>query len=539
MPGLSDAELRGRSAARRRWFSIDRRCLAAAALGAATVAAYAPLYLYPLPVLTIAMLVWLWNQTVSPRRAAVLGWWFGLGLFLTGVSWVYVSLHDFGAMPAPLAALATLLFCAYLALFPAMSGYGYSRVRAPSWAKLMLVLPALWTLTEWIRGWLFTGFPWLAIGYTQVPLSPLAGYAPVLGVYGLTLATIATSAAIVLLAERASTRHGVRQTVSAQSLSHAVSGAIRHPALLLLVAIWVGGYGLTHLRWTQPVGTAISVSLLQGNIPQEIKWQEEGLRTTLATYHRLALATDAKLVVFPETALPLFLNEVPSAYLDSLSNHAKRTGGDVLIGVPERLPNGEYFNSVISVGSSPVQAYRKTHLVPFGEFIPLRPVLSWIVGILAIPLQDFSRGSPNPKPLAVAGQRAAINICYEDAFGEEIIRQLPDATVLVNVSNVAWFGRSIAPRQHLQISQARALETGRYMLRSTNTGMTAIIDERGSVVRVAPQFETAAVAGTVQGYSGATPYVRWGNIAVLTLCAVLIAAALLGARSKVGRGETR
>jgi apolipoprotein N-acyltransferase len=534
MRGASEARLRARGDARRRWLSLDRTSLAAAALGAATVAAYAPLYLYPLSVLTVAMLVWLWNQAPSARRAAALGWWFGLGLFLTGVSWVYVSLHDFGAMPAPLAALATLLFCAYLALFPAASGYVYSRLRAPSWVKLMLVLPAVWMLTEWIRSWLFTGFPWLALGYSQVPLSPLAGYAPILGVYGVTLATVATSAAIVLLAERASAQHGP-QVASGESLRHAVWGALRHPALLLLIAIWMTGYGLTHVRWTEPTGEPTSVTLLQGNIPQEIKWQEEGLRATFTTYHRLALATDAKLVVFPETALPLFLNEVPPAYLDSLAAHAKQTGGDVLIGVPERLPSGEYYNSVISVGSSPVQAYRKTHLVPFGEFIPLRPVLSWIVGVLAIPLQDFSRGTPDPKPLAVAGQRAAINICYEDAFGEEIIRQLPDATLLVNASNVAWFGRSIAPRQHLQISQARALETGRYMLRATNTGMTAIIDERGRVVRVAPQFETAAVMGTVQGYSGATPYVRMGNAAAIGMCLALIGAGVLVGR----RRETR
>ena len=177
--------------------------------------------------------------------------------------------------------------------------------------------------------------------------------------------------------------------------------------------------------------------------------------------------------------MPLFLRDVPADYLNELAAHARENGGDVLIGVPERLPSGDYYNSVVSFGTSPVQAYRKTHLVPFGEFIPLRPVLGWIVSVLAIPLQDFSRGSATPKPLAVAGQRVAVNVCYEDAFGEEIIRQLPEATLLVNVSNVAWFGRSIAPRQHLQISQARALETGRYMLRATNTGMTAVVNERG------------------------------------------------------------
>jgi apolipoprotein N-acyltransferase len=531
MRGASEARVRARGAARRRWLSVDRTSVAAAALGAATVAAFAPLYIYPLAVLTVAILVWLWNHAGSPQRAAALGWWFGLGLFLTGVSWVYVSLHNFGAMPAPFAALATLLFCAYLALFPATVGYLYSKLRAPLWAKLMLALPAFWTLTEWIRGWLFTGFPWLALGYSQVPVSPLAGYAPILGIYGLSLATVATSAALVLLAERTSAHHGA-QRASGESVRHAVSSALRHPALLALIALWLVGYGLKYVRWTDPTGEPTTVTLLQGNIPQEIKWQEEGLRATFATYHRLARATDARLIVFPETALPLFLNEVPPAYIDSLAAHAKQAGGDVLIGVPERLPGGDYYNSVISVGSSPTQSYRKTHLVPFGEFIPLRPVLGWIVAVLAIPLQDFSRGTPDPQPLAVAGQRAAINICYEDAFGEEIVRQLPAATILVNVSNVAWFGRSIAPAQHLQISQARAVETGRYMLRATNTGMTAIVDDRGRILRVAPQFETAALTGEVQGYSGATPYVRWGNAAALGMCLALVAAAAL-----VGRGR--
>jgi apolipoprotein N-acyltransferase len=536
---VSDGELSARGAARGRRLTLERTSVAAAALGAASVAGFAPLYLYPIPVITLALLAWLWNGAGSPRRAAALGGWFGLGFFLTGVSWVYVSLHDFGAMPAPLAAAATLLFCAYLAVFPAAVGYGYTRLRAPLWVRVMLFLPALWTLAEWTRGWLFTGFPWLGIGYSQVPSSPLAGYAPILGVHGLTLATAASAGVMVLLAHRASSHRPTHRTTFAQKARFALTEAVAHPALVLLLAIWLGGYGLQHVQWTDRSGEPVTVALLQGNIAQDIKWTEEGLRATFSTYHRLALGTDAKLIVFPETALPLFLHQVPADYLRSLAEHAKLNGGDALIGVPERLPGGEYYNSVISIGASPPQAYRKTHLVPFGEFIPLRPVLGWIVSVLAIPLQDFSRGVPDPKPLEVAGQRAALNVCYEDAFGEEIIRQLPDATVLVNVSNVAWFGRSIAPRQHLQISQARALETGRYMLRATNTGMTAIIDERGGLAQTAAQFTTAALTGSVQGFTGTTPYVRWGNYMVLGLCLALIGAAAVLPRMRLRNGETR
>jgi apolipoprotein N-acyltransferase len=519
-------ELRPRSEARSRRWSVDRTSLAAAALGALTVAGYAPLYLYPIPIVALAVLAWLWNRADTPRRAAQLGWWFGLGFFLTGVSWVYVSLHNFGAMPAPLAALATLLFCAYLAAFPAAVGYAYARLVAAPTVKLLLWLPALWTVSEWIRGWLFTGFPWLAIGYSQVPVSPLAGYAPVLGIFGVTLVTVCCAGLIVLFAERAREKHGPKAEVSAHALTSAAVAAVAHPTILLLIGFAAAGYGLKEVTWTRPAGEPFEAALLQGNIPQDIKWTEEGLRATLVTYHRLALATTAKLIVFPETALPLFLHQVPPNYLDALASHAKKTGGDVLIGVPERLPSSDYYNSAVTIGTSPTQVYRKTHLVPFGEFIPLRPVLGWIVSVLAIPLQDFSRGTEHPQPLEIAGERVAVNICYEDAFGEEIIRQLPEATVLVNVSNVAWFGRSIAPRQHLQISQARALEAGRYMLRATNTGMTGIVDERGNVVEIAPQFETAVVTGRVQGRTGATPYVRWGNLAVLGLAAAMLVAAL-------------
>ena len=385
-------------------------------------------------------------------------------------------------------------------------------------------MPSLWTLAEWTRGWLFTGFPWIAMGYSQVPSSPLAGYAPVFGIHGVTLATLASAAFVFLIAQRVLERRRME----------ARQGPGIVGATFLVLSLWIGGFALSHVRWTHPTGEPLSVALLQGNIPQEIKWTDEDLRATLITYRDLALASDARLIVLPETALPLFLHDVPPDYLGGLAAHAKRNRGDVLIGVPEREPGGAYFNSVVSLGTASMQSYRKWHLVPFGEFIPLRPVLAWIVGVLSIPLQDFTPGTREPHPLEVAGERVAVNVCYEDAFGEEIIRQLPAATLLVNVSNVAWFGRSIAPRQHLQISQARALETGRYMLRATNTGMTAVIDERGQLVQAAPQFSTAAVSATVRGYSGATPYVRWGNSLALALCAALLALTVWLGRTRRG-----
>jgi apolipoprotein N-acyltransferase len=488
-------------------------------LGAVSVAGFAPLYWFPLPIATLAGLFVLWHHAPAARAAAVQGWAYGLGFFLCGVSWIYVSLHDFGAMPAPLAAAATFLFCAFLALFPAAVGYFAFRSTAATAAKLGLLVPAVWTLAEWTRGWIFTGFPWLGLGYSQVPASPLAGYAPALGVHGVTLAAAASAGLVAALALNAG--------AAANRGSRIADGgsALLRPAFCVLVGIWLGGFAFGKAEWTTPAGAPVNVSLLQGNVAQDLKWRPERVQATLDTYLGLAEGASSPLIILPETALPLFLGEVPPSALERLAAAARRNGGDVLVGVPERLAGGEYFNTVVSFGTAPAQTYRKSHLVPFGEFIPLRPLLAGIVGALAIPLQDFSRGDENQRPLAVAGQRVAVNICYEDAFGEEIIRQLPEATLLANVSNVAWFGRSIAPAQHLQISQARALETGRVMLRATNTGVTAVIGPDGAVLAAAPQFATATVTHTVQGRSGATPYVRWGNSAVLVLCVALIALA--------------
>ena len=468
-------------------------------LGALTVLGFAPFYLFFIPALTLAALFHLWLHAGSKRAAFAIGFMFGLGLFGCGASWVYVSLHDFGMLPLPLAALATLLFCGFLALFPALAGGLQASLKSKPYGRLLIAMPASFVLYEWSLGWVFTGFPWLTLGYSQAPTSPLAGYAPLLGVYGVSL-LLAASAGLIALAYNA-----WRKTP-------------RHAWLALssLLILWGSGAALQTVAWTQAVGKPLTVSLLQGNIAQDMKWREDRLHSTLATYRELVLASDSQLIILPETAVPLFLDNVPPAYLDELAQHARRHGGDIILGLPERdLVQRAYYNSVLSLGTSPTQFYRKQHLVPFGEFVPLKPVFGWIIDAMQIPLTDFARGAPTQQPLAVAGQQVAMNICYEDVFGEEIIRQLPQATLLANVSNDAWFGNSIAPRQHLQIAQMRALESGRYMLRATNTGVTAILNEKGRVLDQAPVFHTAVLRGKAQGMTGSTPYVRWGNAAFL------------------------
>jgi len=481
--------------------SRDALQLAAAfLLGAVTVLGFAPFLLFPIPLLTLAALAWLW-RTAAPRAAALQGFAFGFGGFLAGVSWVYVSMHAFGGMPAPLAALAAFLFCGYLALYPALAGYVFARLRSGRLLADALAAAGAWTLTEWLRGWVLTGFPWLASGYAQSPPSPLAGYAPVLGVYG--VGFVAAFIAVLWGLTFHQRKHWPQ-------------------AALISVVLLGAGAGLARIEWTQPTGQPVTVSLLQGNIEQSLKCKPERLQQSLEAYLRLARAHPAQLLILPETALPLMLDQLPRAYLNDLSRD------DVLFGIAMQDAQGRYFNSAIGHGPAGAQAYSKQHLVPFGEFTP--PAFAWTLALLSIPMSNFTPGAAAQRPLELAGQRVAVNICYEDVFGEEIIRALPEATLLVNLSNTAWFGDSLAQPQHLQIAQMRALETGRTLLRATNTGMTAIVMPNGRVERVLPPFIEGALTGEVRAYAGATPYVRWGNWPALLLALIGLGLPLLGLR---------
>ena len=500
--------------------------VAAFLLGAASVLGFAPFSLFPVPLVTLAALAWLWRPA-SPRRAALLGFAFGAGLFLTGVSWVYVSMHVFGGMPPWLAGLAAVLFCCTLALFPALAGFAFARLRRDRvWTDALLAASA-WTLAEWLRGWVLTGFPWLAFGYAQTPPSPLAGYAPLLGVYG-----VGFVAALIAVLAGLTFSSGITPASRALASSETPGRFQRRehwlPSGAAIAILLAAGAGLMLIEWTQPSGKPLSVSLLQGNIEQSLKWKPERLQQSLETYLRLARAHPAQLIVLPETALPLMLDQLPREYLDELRRPALDRKGDVLFGIAAQDAQGRYYNSAVGFAPEGIQAYKKSHLVPFGEFTP--PAFAWTLALLNIPMSNFSPGAAVQPPLALVGEKVAVNICYEDVFGEELIRVLPEATLLVNLSNTAWFGDSLAQPQHLQIAQMRALETGRFMLRATNTGMTAIVDPRGRVKRVLAPFSESALVGEVSGHTGATPYVRWGNTAILLLMAIGLLAPLMGLR---------
>ena len=478
--------------------------------GAASVAAFAPLGLYPLALVTFVWLAHAWTAR-SPRQCFWIGFAFGLGYFAAGVSWVYVSLHQFGGMPPVVAALATLLFCAFLALFPAAAGWLQARVPASATLRATLLIPASWTLFEWLRSWVLTGFPWLSVGYAAVGW-PLEGYAPLGGVFALSFLTLALAGMLGLIVVRAPRRW-------------AWLGAV--------IALALVGEALRHVEWSTPRAAPFSIALLQGNIEQSLKFDPARYERTLETYARLAEDTNARLIVFPETALPRFLDQVDRAYLRRLDAVAQRNGGDLLLGVPTRRSADEFFNSVISLGVSPIQVYHKLHLVPFGEFVP--PGFGWTLRLVNIPMSDFSRGKPAQPLIAAAGERVAVNVCYEDAFGDEIAARLPEATLLVNVSNVAWFGDSLAPAQHLQMARLRAIETARMHLAATNSGITAAIDRDGRVVAQLAQFTEGRLEANAQGYSGATPYVRLRDWPIVLFALCVLAAATLVARRRRSR----
>jgi apolipoprotein N-acyltransferase len=364
---------------------------------------------------------------------------------------------------------------------------------------------------EWLRGWVFTGFPWANAGYAH-NISPLAGYAPLVGVYGVSIIAALCAACLAMLTQRA-----------------------RPLAIGLLAAVMAGGYGLTHVEWTTPHGKPMTVRLLQGNVPQDQKFDTAYISDTLKLYQDMITAKPADLVATPETAIVMFPQQLPQGYLGSFASFAARTGSSVMFGIPFSDGPMSYSNSVGGVNpQGDSYRYDKHHLVPFGEFVPAG--FRWFVDLMSIPLGDFTRGAAVQPAFAVKDQLVLPNVCYEDAFGEEIADQLrgaaAPATVLLNVSNLAWYGESVAIPQHLQISQMRSLETGRPMLRSTNNGATAIVDARGKVTHQLPFYTRGTLAGTVQGMTGFTPYVRFGNYLFLALSALALAAAWFTARRR-------
>lgn len=459
--------------------------LAAGILFPLAFAPYGQAWLAPL---LLAGLFYLWQRAENPRLAFCQGYLFGLGQFGLGVWWVFISMHQYSGAGPWEAAILTALFVAFLALYPALAGWlaAWLQGRESSTWQTALGLPSIWIAVEWLKGWLFTGFPWLEVGYSQID-TPLAGFAPLIGGYGVGWLAALTAAVLLVVCQKRTAAGGWVAVVG---------------------WIWLAGVGLKSFSWTEPAGGPVRVTLLQGNVPQDLKWQPETQAQILSTYWGMTRRHwNADLIIWPETAVPAFYHQVRDGLIEPLDQEAKAHGSDVLVGVPVlESDTGRYYNALISLGRAPGRYYKR-HLVPFGEFLPLRPALGFLLEVLQIPLSDFSPGSLDQRLLEAAGFPLAATICYEDAFARDALVGLPEAAYMVNVSNDAWFGDTVAPHQHLQMARMRALEGGRYLLRATNTGVTAVIGPTGKVIAQAAPFVQTSLTESIVPLAGATPYV--------------------------------
>jgi len=475
--------------------------------------AFAPFGWWPIAILSLLLFQLVIYQD-GVGRALWRSMLFGIGYFGVGVSWVYVSISLFGNATPLLAAAITFLLILVLSGYLVLAVFLIRKYATQGFIAL-LVLPVVWVLVEWLRGWLFTGFGWLDIGYAFID-TPVAAYGPYLGVLGISfLVMLSASSLFWLLNKQAST--GLR-----------ISSAV------IALAIWLLPILVTFPDQTQVDKEPVSVALLQGNIPQHIKWLKSQRQPTLNLYREMTEAHwDKQLIVWPETAIPAYEDQVFD-YLETLHTAAQLSQTSIMLGMPVRESHGDrYFNALGVLGNAhrgPESLYQKQHLVPFGEYLPLRFLLGPMLDFLQIPMSNFSAGEAG-KPLVTAGQhQVGAFICFEIAFADDVRQALPEAAYLVNISNDAWFGASLAPYQHLQMARMRALETGRYVLRATNTGITAIIDIRGDIQSILTPFENGILTGNIQPMQGSTLYARYGDYPLLVLLSVILLAAFVVGR---------
>lgn len=506
-----------------RWFASAPAVLIA---GMAHTLSFSPFEWWWLQLLSLTVLAHA-TEDAAPRRAAMLGWLYAVGWLVSGFWWLYISMHDYGGMHPALAALAVLVLAALLGIYYAAAMALWARLRTRSRGWNVVLWASCWLLAELARGLVFTGFPWIASGYAHA-VGPLAAWAPWIGVYGLC---------------------GLAAAIAATAALWLQGGSLRRRSVVSMAMIALAL--VPHLlpdQFTRSTGT-LSVSLLQPNVPQEIKFDPDRLNLQLQELVRQLGTARGALVVTPESVLPLSRDQISDGYWAALQRalQPETTAAPAaaeraaLIGLFVGNETEGYVNSVVALSAHASDAaadtgyrYGKRHLLPFGEIIP--PGFHWFVQLMNIPLADQARGH-STEAFAFGGQRLRPLVCYEDLFGEDIVSSVMGpqaATVFVNVSNLAWFGRWLVQDQHLQFSQMRAIEFQRPVIRSTNTGATAVVDHQGRVTARLPPLTTDVLEATVEGRAGETPYARW-----LATCGlwplIAVALAIVGLTALIGR----
>jgi len=468
--------------------------------GAVYPLGFAPFGYWPLPILSVALIFWIWIR--SDRRMVL---WsallYGLSLYGVGVSWIYVSMVNFGNMAPPMAVVAVILFALILTVFTLVPAYLYSCLsqQFSTATGLTILLPALWVFFEYLRGVLFTGFAWLYLGYASVD-TWFAAWGPIAGVLSASY-VLAVIAGLLAL----SWHHWQTQGVSLR--------AIKVP-LAMIAVLAIFSWAIQGLRWTAQSGPALDVTLVQADISLADKWKPKKRQYLMQTYLEASRAAgQADLVVWPEASLPMLLDQIPQDYLEEL----KALPGALAFGVIQRsedrsqLYNGLAVLDEASSSKADMQIYRKRHLVPFGEFFPFKPILGWLLESLSIPMSDFARGTATQGNLTVGSLKLVPTICYEDAYPEDWRRQVSEAHAIVNISEDAWFGDSFAPHQRLEMARMRAIEFQRPVIRVSNSGLSTVIDAYGEMDAISPQFKPALFSSPVYPMQGDTPYMRYGQ----------------------------
>lgn len=500
------------------WTYPEGRCLAAALLGSVSVFSFAPFNLHWLLPFIISSFLLLLVRTTTAKQAFWLGGTFGLGWFGTGVSWIYVSIDQFGGLPFSFSILLMVLLCAYLAIYPALAAYIWHKFRNQTGAYALWSFPLIWLFTEWLRSWVLTGFPWLSFGYSQTS-STIGNLAPHIGEVGITVAlwVIAIGFAETLLKRKPE--------------------YLLVPFLVFAIA-WLS----PQFNEMNPSGETKSVALVQGNIQQSLKWDESQQWPNFLNYQDLSrpIYSESDIVIWPESAVT-FIEPYAQSAMRDLDHRARTQNTEIITGIINyNRETNEYLNTIITLGAQGNEyrymgenRYEKHQLLPIGEFVPFQTLLGRLGPLFNLPMSSFSRGEAQQAPLQVAGTHVSANICYEVVFSRYIRQQMTsNVDVLLTISNDSWFGRSHGPHQHFQIAQMRARELGRPLLRATNNGVTGVVDEKGRVMSTLNQFEPGVLQETIVLVEGQTIFNRFGSLLAWLLASLLTATALISRRLK-------
>ncbi|MDP6264156.1 MAG: apolipoprotein N-acyltransferase [Pseudomonadales bacterium] len=464
---------------------------------------FAPFDFWPAGLLSVLLLLACVDR-VDPREAALRGFLYAFGMYGIGVSWIYVSIHIYGAAPPPLAVVMVLLFVVFLSPVQVLQCYLYARFFRSGLLGPVLGFTSIWVLQEWVRSWLLTGFPWLYVGYGYLDTN-VSNWAPLLGVFGVSYVVVLAAGVLYV---------GSKAYLNSTKVSR--TGLV--VPLLAAGLLWFSGMALARVDWVRPAGQSLTVSAVQGNVDQATKWLPEMRIPLIDLYRQLSQDRwSSDIIVWPEAAITLF-REQAGIYLNSLDATAKETNTTVITGIMSRDPvSGSYFNSVLALGEGS-GIYHKRKLVPFGEYVPLEDQLRGLIKFFDLPLSNTATGLQQQLGLTAGPYKISTSVCYEVVYPELVRTSVAGADLLLTLSNDTWFGESIGPLQHMQIARMRALENGRYLIRATNNGVTAIVDHRGKISGTIPQFSRDVLTDTVQIMTGETPFSRWGSWPILIVC---------------------